>query len=113
LTGTIDPGYGMFGFDLGSLGETSPMTLSISTTLGTYTFSSLVVPNVSTGLVFEGFVAGAGEYFTSFSISSDAGIGSAPAITDVSLGSVPEPTTVLMLGIGLMGMAGLRRGRPH
>jgi hypothetical protein len=114
ITGTINsaPQYDMFGFNLGVLGSNSPVTLSISTNLATYTFASLSVPNVSTGMTFEGFVASSGEYFTSFNISADLGSEHAPAITDVSLGNaagVPEPSTVLLLSSGVAGLLAWRK----
>ncbi|MBZ5500254.1 MAG: hypothetical protein LAP85_27990 [Acidobacteriia bacterium] len=56
------------------------MSLSITTNLATYTFPSMSVPNVSAGLIFEGFVAGSGEYFTSFNLSSDVGYGVLPIV---------------------------------
>lgn len=114
LTGTINsaPQYDMFGFDLGVLGGDSPVTLSVTTNVATYTFASMSVPNVHTGLTFEGFVASPGEYFMGFNLSADLGSEHAPAITDVSLGNtgvVPEPSTVLFLSSGLAAIVAWRR----
>lgn len=115
MTGTIQtsPTEDMFGFDLASLGGTSPMDITLSTNLGTYSYSDVTVPNVDTGMQFFGYIATPGEYLTGFNIASVDGVGYAPAITDVELGNagsvVPEPGTFLMMGSGLLGLAGVLR----
>ena len=114
ITATIDnsPMYNMFGLDLGYLGTSSGITFDIITNIRDYSFYVINAPIASQSLVFYGFILGSGEYFTGFSLTSDLGNGSAPAIDNVTLGStssVPEPATMLLLGLGLVGLAGARR----
>lgn len=115
VTGTIQtsPTEDMFGFDLASLGGTSPMDITLTTNLGTYSYTDLTVPNVDTGMQFFGFVATGGEYLDGFNIASVDGTGNGPVINDVELGNagsvVPEPGTFLMMGSGLLGLAGVLR----
>jgi len=110
------PQYSMFGFDIGTY-NTSPITIEVFTSLGTYTYSSLTIANSALGLLeFRGFVASPGEYFTGFEISADYGSGNLPGITHVTLGdaaAVPEPSTFiagafLALPFGLQGIRWLR-----
>lgn len=106
--------YNLLGFDLGMLGSVSAVTATITTNLGTYSFS-LSAPLASAGLAFEGFQASTGEYFTNITLSSAQGSGSAPATTNYKLGTasaVPEPASWLMMivGFGTIG-AMLRRSR--
>lgn len=96
--------YDMFAFDLGyiSLWDPAPINLILTTDRATYRFDGLIVPRVSDGLNFYGFVASPGEYFTHFSLFSP-GILSGPAIDNVTLGNAtntPEPGTLALLGVG-------------
>jgi hypothetical protein len=110
LTGDINGSYRMLGFDLGVLGYTSALDLQIYTNAGTYTFNGLIVPNVTTSMDFYGFKTSTGEYFTGFRLDSQGGLFYAPAIDNVTLGNpVPIPSAILLLGPGLLGLAGLRR----
>ena len=126
LTGTIDPIYNMFGFDLGYIEFETPnnhlIDLKLTTNLGTYTLTGLSPPDAMLGLDFYGFIAnGAGEYFTGFELSaqyandSEAAVG--PAMTNVDVGTVtlvPEPATITLWGLFLAGAglpAFIRRGR--
>jgi len=89
ITATIDnsPMYNMFGLDLGYLGTSSGITFDVITNLGDYSFYVINAPIASRSLDFYGFILGSGEYFTGFSLTSDQGNGSAPAIDNVTLGS--------------------------
>ncbi len=115
LTGTIAGASNMFAFDLGVFGTNSLIDYSITTNLGTYTFTNVSVPNLNTQLqTFFGYTAGAGEHFTAFSFSTQLGAGSGAALDNVTLGTlfaVPEPFTLSLFGAGLAGAAALRRRR--
>lgn len=109
LPGTINDQYTMFGFDLGVLNITSTLDLVVATNLNSYAFNALVVPNLNTHTMnFYGFVGLSGEYLTGFSISSPV-YGSAPAIDNVTVGNVPLPASILLLGSGLLRLACYRR----
>ncbi len=116
LTANIDTSthFNMFALDLGYIGADSQMTFTVTTNLAGYTFPGLSVPNASLSPNFYGFTAGTGEYFTGFSIASAQGIGSGPAIDNVTLGrasgaQVPEPCTLLLIGSGLVGLVSVRK----
>jgi hypothetical protein len=88
VNGTIVGQYNMFGFDLGNLVilNNGPVTYTLTTNLGTYT-DTVPVPNVNdrpVSMKFLGFVAGPGEIFTQFSLTSNA----APVVDNVTLGNV-------------------------
>lgn len=106
------PTHDMLGFLLGSLGGTSPMEITVYTNLTSYSWTGVSVPNVNTGLQFLGCVT-SGEYLTAFKIASVNGQGYAPAITNVEIGdsTVPEPGTFVMLGSGVLALAGVVRRR--
>jgi hypothetical protein len=109
MSGTIDAaGYDLFGFDLGMLGQTSDVTLTLTTNLGSYALGPIATINASQGLQFLGFEASAGEYFTGFALASTASM-SAPGTTDFELGvaGVPEPDAwaLMIMGFGCVGTA--------
>jgi hypothetical protein len=113
------PQYGMFGFDIGTY-NTSPITIEVYTSAGTYTYPSLTIADSASGLLeFRGFVASAGEYFTGFNITADNGHGNLPGITHVTLGNagvVPEPSTfiagaLLAVPFGVSAIRKLRKSR--
>lgn len=112
LTGTLATGYDMFGFDIGWLGSASLMDVDITTNLGAYSFDDLLVPAASVSMDFLGFIAGPGEYITSFSIAS-IGSGYAPGITNVAVGNtgvvIPEPSTVGLAALGFLALVACRR----
>lgn len=109
--------YDMFGFNIGLAGQTSLVDILIGTNLGSYSFTGLALPNVTTGLAFQGFITdNTAEYFTSFVLASQMGNGSAPVITDIQLGqagasAIPEPATAALLACGFMGMVLYHRSR--
>jgi hypothetical protein len=115
--------YDVFAFDLGYLSNfrdpepSGMLNLRLATNRGNYDYYFLVVPHVSKGLDFYGFVAPPGEYFTAFSLSTPGTLGG-PAIDNVTLGNVthaPEPGTIGLLGLGaacLLGFARRRRAAP-
>ncbi len=106
LTGTVDSGYDMFGFQLAVIGDSNPVDVNLYTNIGSYSFTGISVPNASVGFNFWGFVLTGGEEFTGFSLSPSS-IYTGPAITDVAVGDIPEPSTI---GLTLIGLAGLGAG---
>lgn len=117
LTATISPNFNMFAFDIGLLSiieNDSPLDFKITTNLGTYNYNNVIVEEAYEGFSFLGFAADYGEYFTGISINSLNLYGSGPALDNVTLGTrtaVPEPSTILLLGAGLLGAACMRRLR--
>lgn len=117
LTGTVETSsttYNMFGFDAGVLGRIDPVSMTITTNLGSYTFSGQSIIAGNTGLNFRGFTTTlATEYITGFNISTLAA-GSAVGITNVDVGhlqEVPVPASITMTGIGIvcLGLGAMRR----
>lgn len=114
LTGTIAGNYSLFGFDLGGIFGAGAVTIQMMTNNNVYSFEGQLIPYLP-DLTFFGFSAGAGEYFTAFSISSSADVYT--AMDNMTLGTVtapvPEPEIYAMMvaGLGFLGWAGKRRKR--
>ncbi len=109
------PARNMLGMDLGYLAEPSAVDLAVSTNLGEYHYDSLAVPPAGEALMFRGFVTGAGEYFTEFTVSARDD-GSAAVIDNVTLGdaytsAIPEPLTLTSLAGTIAGLGGYLRKR--
>ena len=89
----------------------SPFTITLSTG-DSYNVPSLDHPN----LAFVGFMSDDGTAITSISYHSTNGHGALDNFMYGQYGQanpeanpVPEPTTILLLGCGLLGLAGARR----
>lgn len=118
MTGTIEttPTWDMFGFDTGVAsfdGSNSPVDVTVTTNLGSYSFNGLSLPIVSTGLAFLGFVTDTpGEYFTDFVLATQNGNGWAAGMTNVALGqAVPEPSSLALGALGALGLGLAARRR--
>lgn len=107
------PQYNLFGFDMATLGNSGPITITVDTNQGSYQYIESNVPSILDSLEFFGVEdTTPGEYITGFSLATQGpeyGVG----ITNVEVGhvaAVPDssPTLVLMLG-ALLGVAGLNR----
>jgi hypothetical protein len=87
MQGTVDSRYNTIAFHVGMLGTTSPVDLTITTSLSTYFWPSLAIPQWTAGGAFIGLIfLGPGEYVTSFHLASHQGSGSAPCIDNMRLG---------------------------
>lgn len=116
VQGTFTETYSLFGFDGGwSNSDDNGTTITIGTNLDTYIFN--VDFNIASSADFFGFVADDNEFFTSFSITSNFN-NALNAIDNVTVGtvgavSVPEPSTIVLLSLGLVGLCVTRRRKFH
>jgi len=101
--------YDLFALDAGNFFSTGDANFAVTTNLSTYNFVE-TVSNGAAGLSFVGFQAGAGEYFTSVTVSGS----NATGMTDIQLAqAVPEPETYALMLAGLGVMAFVARRRRH
>ncbi len=111
--------FGFYGIDIGDFGGALSLTLTNGTILdvGNTEGSS---SSTDGSVLFYGLIAAAGEEFTSVSFNSSASsdffgfdnftIGTrAQVCTGPNCGSIPEPATLGLLGLGLIGLAAARR----
>ncbi len=102
--------YDLFGFDAGFMNQDDKgTTITITTNLNSYQF--VVDLNSAAQTNFYGFVVGSGEYGIGFNIRTNDNSAVA-GMDNVTLGhqnSVPEPSTILLMGIGLLGLVGYSR----
>jgi hypothetical protein len=106
VTGTFSSGYAAFGL----VAEPEP--------LDTYTFTLLLADGTSmtqdilgdSGAAFMGFIAGSPIASWTLSAPVNFAFGEMVYGTEVSGATgVPEPLTLLLLGLGLIGVAGAKR----
>jgi len=113
ITGDIEAGYNMFGFNIGTYGST-PISITVDTNVSSYLYPSLTIANSQAGkLDYKGFIVTTpGEYFTGFKIVADNANPNFAGITNVAVGNVsavPVPGAVWLFASGLLGLGALRK----
>lgn len=93
--------------------RTGPTTSSLTVSLGAQSFTTPVVSNPSesfTGWFHQTFTftaTGASEVLSFLSVGTPKGLPPMAVLDGVSLNQVPEPLSVALFGVGLLGLGGI------